>query len=68
MNILKKLQNRAFAAGVQHGRGIGVMQVEALISAELRVLKANTKHHKDLEPRINELTFILSKIRKINVK
>jgi len=68
MTILKKLQNQAYAAGVKHGRGIGVMQVEALLHAEIRALQVNTANYPDLEPRINELQFILAKIRKLDVK
>lgn len=65
MKLLKKLQNRHFAAGVKHGRVIGIQCVEALLNAELKVLKANLQKYEDLEPRINEVQFMLAKIRRL---
>jgi hypothetical protein len=68
MRLLKRLQNRHFAAGVEHGRIIGIQSIEAFIHSEIRVLKANSDRGNDIEQRISELTYVLTKIRGMYVR
>ena len=68
MKLLKKLQNRHFYAGVQHGRIIGIQAVEALLHSEIKALLRASKDYPDLKPRVNELQFVLAKVKRLYVK
>ena len=68
MKLLKKLQNRHFYAGVVHGRRIGIQAVEALLHSEIKALLRASKDYPDLKPRVNELQFVLAKVKRLYVK
>lgn len=63
MRLITKLRNKAYAKGIEHGRTIGIQAVEAFIHSEIRVLKNARQHDKNLDQRVSELVFVLSKIK-----